>query len=157
MLFSLCFLTLVLYPFSCLCLFLHCPSPFSLVLSLCLSLVQSLLPSFLVSFCLCSSPSHKVTASVPMVLSDGPLAVLVDMLEETVESGGPRHTCAQQCAGHLARGARHGHRLLYQNQKRSEGEVLGQQPGFHTRPTGGIHSEGPGTEALRIKAICLLL
>ena len=82
---------------------------------------------------------------------------LVDMLEEKVESGGPRHTCAQQCTGHLARGARHSHLLLYQNQKRSEGEVLGQQPGFHTRPTGGVHSEGPGTEALRIKAIWLLL
>ena len=92
-----------------------------------------------------------------VLLSDGPLAVLVDMLEEKVESGGPRHTCAQQCTGHLARGARHSHLLLYQNQKRSEGEVLGQQPGFHTRPTGGVHSEGPGTEALRIKAIWLLL
>ena len=92
--------------------------------SFCLSLVQSLLPSFLVSFCLCSSPSHKVTASVPMVLlSDGPLAVLGDMLEEKVESRGPRHTCAQQCAGHLARGAMHGHRLLYQSQKRSEGKI----------------------------------
>lgn len=64
-----------------------------------------------------------------VLLSDGPLAVLVDMLEEKVESGGPRHTCVQQCTGHLARGARHGHLLLYQNQKRSEGEVLGQQLG----------------------------
>lgn len=90
-----------------------------------------------------------------LLLSDGPLAVLVDVLEEKVESGGPGHTCAQQWAGHLARGAMHGHRLLYQSQKRSEGQAL--QPGFHTGPTGGAHSEGPGTEALRIKAIWLLL
>lgn len=151
------FLTLVLYPFFCLCLFLHCPSPF-------LSFFLSVFPWS--SLCFPPSWSLFVSASLPPTRS--PLFPCSFFLtvpwlswwtcwRRRWSQGAPGTLCAQQCTGHLARGAMHGHCLLYQSQKRSEGQALGQQPGFHTRPTGGVHSEGTGTEALRLKAIWLLL